>query len=136
MISEDDETYEVQQQEEKHAAGKDAQDSEYSSEYSSEGEVYFNKDKRRKTYVYDQQLQWPLKDWQAVPPGLAGMSEDEIQAHTASRTTAPSQRRPQREDMSDLDMFVKRGAWKRRGIVFEPTTDIDFEQERHFELPE
>jgi hypothetical protein len=140
IISEDDEIYaEVPRQEDRQYLRPPqtaSNDSRSSSEYSSEGEVYFNQDKRRRTYVYDQQVQWPLKDWQPVPPGLASMSEDEITAHAATRTNATSQRRPPREDMSDLDMFVKRGAWKRRGIVFEPTSDIDYEQTQHFELPE
>ncbi|KAH8661931.1 hypothetical protein BX600DRAFT_465133 [Xylariales sp. PMI_506] len=111
---------------------------EYGSEQSpSSGNFYFNQDSRRRTYVYDQHLQWPLKDWQTVPPGLADMSEAEVYRHTKPRTlSTPSHRRPPREVTSDLDMFVKVGAWKRRGIVFELDSDSELDQVQHFELPE
>lgn len=131
MISEyDEDTHDKVEHEDNHS---EIQDSGYSSEES----VYYNQDKRRRTYVYDQQLQWPLKDWQTVPPGLANMSEDDFNSHMAPCTTSnsSSQRRPSKEAMSESDMFVKRGDWKRRGIVFGLSSDAEDEQSQHFELP-
>jgi hypothetical protein len=96
---------------------------------------YYNKDCRRRTSVYDNAIQWPLKDWQAVPPAeLADLSNAQTMTPT---TPAPAdQRRPPKEGMSAMDMFVKRGDWKRRGIVFELDSDAEDEQEQHFELPD
>ncbi|KAI0125277.1 hypothetical protein BJ170DRAFT_498040 [Xylariales sp. AK1849] len=106
----------------------------------SEGSYYFNQDARRRTYVYDQQIQWPLKDWQAVPPGLADVDNVEgVKRQTTSRTVSStsisSHRRPPKEAMNELDMFVKRGEWKRRGIVFGLGSDEEEDQMQHFELP-
>lgn len=101
------------------------------------GEFYYNQDCRRKTYVYDQAVQWPLKDWQAVPPGLANVDEQEIAAQTTTRKLPNDQRRPPKDsNMSEMEMFVKRGEWKRKGIVFGLGSDYEEEQEEHFELPE
>ncbi|KAK8851605.1 hypothetical protein PGQ11_014084 [Apiospora arundinis] len=98
---------------------------------------YYNQDCRRKTYVYDQAVQWPLKDWQAVPPGLANMAEHEFDAQTTPRKLPTDQRRPPKDsNLSEMDMFVKRGEWKRKGIVFGLGSDYEDEQEEHFELPE
>ncbi|KAI1844996.1 hypothetical protein JX265_008419 [Neoarthrinium moseri] len=101
---------------------------------TSTGSPYINHDRRRNTYVYDQHLQWPLKDWQAVPPGLADMNEDEIRAYTAPRSmstsSATSQRRPRKEGSAALS----RGEWKRRGIVFQLDSEGEDEQTRHFEV--
>ena len=100
-----------------------------------EGQFYYNKDNRRRTYVYDDAVQWPLKDWQAVPPAeLADLSS--AQPETPTTPAPASHRRPPKEGMSAMDMFVKRGDWKRRGIVFELDSDAEDEQEQHFELPD
>lgn len=101
------------------------------------GDFYYNQDCRRKTYVYDQAVQWPLKDWQAVPPGLAKMDEQEFAAQTTPRRLPNDQRRPPKDsNMSEMEMFVKRGEWKRKGIVFGLGSDYEDDQEEHFELPE
>ncbi|KAK8072293.1 hypothetical protein PG996_005641 [Apiospora saccharicola] len=81
-------------------------------------------------------VQWPLKDWQAVPPGLAKMDEQEFAAQTTPRRLPNDQRRPPKDNnMSEMEMFVKRGEWKRKGIVFGLGSDYEDEQEQHFELP-
>ncbi|KAK8008759.1 hypothetical protein PG991_011310 [Apiospora marii] len=112
-------------------------DDESKAHIEGSGEFYYNQDCRRKTYVYDQAMQWPLKDWQAVPPGLAQMDEQELAAQTTPRRLPNDQRRPPKDsNMSEMEMFVKRGEWKRKGIVFGLGSDHEDEQEEHFELPE
>jgi hypothetical protein len=91
-------------------------------------QFYYNKDSRRRTYVYDNEVQWPLKDWQSVPSN--------VQTETPTTPAPADHRRPPKEGMSAMDMFVKRGDWKRRGIVFELDSDAEDEQEQHFELPD
>ncbi|KAI1105986.1 hypothetical protein F4804DRAFT_302569 [Jackrogersella minutella] len=86
-------------------------------------------------YVYDQGTQWPLKDWQAIPPGLA-----ELDSSPSSSSESPTQltnhRRRPTDWMNDRDAMLKRGEWKRRGIVFHLHEGAEHEQEQHFELPE
>ncbi|KAI0534380.1 hypothetical protein GGR58DRAFT_61390 [Xylaria digitata] len=95
---------------------------------------YFEGSKAR-PYQYDQDSQWPLKDWQTIPPGLSEPS-------SSNSSTAPSPTRldaPRRRDadwMNDADAFVKRGAWKRQGIIFHLDERDENWQEQHFELPE
>jgi hypothetical protein len=96
-------------------------------------------------YMYDQTTQWPLKDWQTVPPGLVFPSLDYSSTSEEDIVTTPLRPRPAnhqrgvnprpvaRADGSDHD--VKRGAWKRRGIVFHLDSDAEEEQEQHYELP-
>ncbi|KAI8627885.1 hypothetical protein F5Y19DRAFT_157733 [Xylariaceae sp. FL1651] len=86
-------------------------------------------------YIYDQNSQWPLKDWQTILPGLSGAdSSSSSTASTPTRPTAP--RRRNTDWMDDSDVFVKRGAWKRQGIVFHLDEKDEDLQEQHFELPE
>lgn len=115
-----------------HESGSDLDDLESPLDY------YFNQDRRRRTYVYEQEQQWPLKDWQTIPPGLAKLDDQSHRRCTVPRTTSSSsttsQRRPPQILMSPLDEFVKRGEWKRRGIVFGLDNDGEDEQTRHFEV--
>ncbi|KAH8156901.1 hypothetical protein CIB48_g11347 [Xylaria polymorpha] len=95
---------------------------------------YFEAPKAR-AYRYDQDSQWPLKDWQAIPPGL--LEPDSPTSSTASSPTRPDVPRRRNADwMNDTDVFVKRGAWKRQGIVFHLEEKDQELQEPHFELPE
>ncbi|KAI5867449.1 hypothetical protein GGS23DRAFT_592762 [Durotheca rogersii] len=88
-------------------------------------------------YVYDESANWPLKDWQTVPPGLAELespvSLSSSPPESPSRLTHP-RRRPT-EWMNDRDVYLKRGDWKRRGIVFHLDSEEEEEQEHNFELP-
>ncbi|KAK7751112.1 hypothetical protein SLS62_006941 [Diatrype stigma] len=106
---------------------------------------FFHRDNRRRiTYVYDQATQWPLKDWQTIPPGLADIDDLSSEPTTpltprppSSRTRPDDQKRP--VDWMTRDpgsFFVKRGEWKRRGIVFHLDDDAEEEQERHFPIEE
>lgn len=114
-----------------------------SPEYSPvKGEnCFFRRDNdRRVTYVYDQAAQWPLKDWQTIPPGLADI-EDVSEPATPLTPLTPRpasrhyelQRRPAGW-MDDPCFYVKRGDWKRRGIVFHLDASAEEEQEQHFEI--
>ncbi|RYP77527.1 hypothetical protein DL771_001100 [Monosporascus sp. 5C6A] len=99
---------------------------------------YFHCDgSRPMTYVYDQTAQWPLKDWQTIPPGLADMDDGESSS-TPTTPLAPPPRPPNQRRhtnwMDDPGSCVKRGDWKRRGIVFHLDPSAEEEQERHFEL--
>jgi hypothetical protein len=86
-------------------------------------------------YQYNQEAQWPLKDWQTIPPGLSEPSSADSSA--ASSPTQPNIPRRRNADwMDDANVFVKRGAWKRQGIVFHLDQDDEAWQEQHFELPE
>ncbi|KAI1772711.1 hypothetical protein F4818DRAFT_137473 [Hypoxylon cercidicola] len=96
---------------------------------------YFARPTENKPYVYDQTVQWPLKDWQAIPPGLAELNSSATSSPTESPTRPSNQRRPTNW-MNDRDALLKRGDWKRRGIVFHLATDEEEQQEQHFELPE
>ena len=114
---------------------------EHSDNISAQGpsddqeQSYHNKDSRRRTYVYDNAIQWPLKDWQSVPPAELS-DQSNVQTETLTTPALADHRRPPKEGMSAMDMFVKRGDWKRRGIVFELDSDAEDEQEQHFELPD
>ncbi|KAH6648758.1 hypothetical protein BKA67DRAFT_661708 [Truncatella angustata] len=123
----EDELHQEQQQ-----SGSDYDDPDSALDY------YFNQDSRRRTYIYDQQSQWPLKDWQTVLPNPADPKEQDLKRHTLPRTNTSSsnssQRRPQRDFETPLESFVKRGEWKRRGIVFGLDSDAEDEQTRHFEV--
>ncbi|KAI0402427.1 hypothetical protein F4802DRAFT_575703 [Xylaria palmicola] len=95
---------------------------------------YFEGPKTR-PYQYNQESQWPLKDWQTIPPGLSEPnSSDSSAASSPTRLDVP--RRRNASWMDDTDVFVKRGAWKRQGIVFQPDEDDEEFLEQHFELPE
>ncbi|KAI1460110.1 hypothetical protein F4805DRAFT_15904 [Annulohypoxylon moriforme] len=106
-----------------------------SAEYSpiKSRNCYLRRPSEARPYVYDQSGQWPLKDWQAIPPGLAELDS------SASSAVPPSQpinhRRPTNW-MNESDAMLKRGDWKRRGIVFHLDEENLREQEQHFELPE
>ncbi|KAI4870293.1 hypothetical protein F4820DRAFT_443412 [Hypoxylon rubiginosum] len=89
-----------------------------------------------KPYVYDQGVQWPLKDWQAIPPGLATLGSSAASSPASSPTRPADHRRRPTDWMNDGDALLKRGDWKRRGIVFHLGNDEEELQERHFELPE
>ncbi|RYP19414.1 hypothetical protein DL765_003387 [Monosporascus sp. GIB2] len=111
-----------------------------SPEYSPiKGEnCYFHCDgNRRMAYIYDQTAQWPLKDWQTIPPGLADMDDGDSSSTPTTPLAPPprpsNQRRPTNW-MDDPSFCVKRGDWKRRGIVFHLDPSAEEEQERHFEL--
>ncbi|RYO88391.1 hypothetical protein DL762_003777 [Monosporascus cannonballus] len=111
-----------------------------SPEYSPiKGEnSYFHCDRnRRMAYVYDQTAQWPLKDWQTIPPGLTEMGDGDSSSTPTMPLALPprpsNQRRPTNW-MDDPGFCVKRGDWKRRGIVFHLDPSAEEEQERHFEL--
>ncbi|KAJ2996723.1 hypothetical protein NUW58_g885 [Xylaria curta] len=87
-------------------------------------------------YQYDQDSQWPLKDWQTIPPGLS-----EVEPSSPSTVSSPTRSdAPQRRNTdwmdNDIDAFVRRGAWKRRGIVFHLDNPEEEWREQHFELPE
>ncbi|OTA56854.1 hypothetical protein K449DRAFT_437700 [Hypoxylon sp. EC38] len=96
---------------------------------------HFSRPSGGRPYVYNQSLQWPLKDWQTIPPGLA-----ELDSTTSSPAESPTRpttiRRRPTDWMNDRDAVLKRGDWKRRGIVFQLDSDEEQEQEQHFELPE
>jgi hypothetical protein len=89
-----------------------------------------------KPYVFDRaSKQWPLKDWEPLPPGLSEASSSN--ASTVSSPTRPTASGRRNTDwMDDRDVFVKRGSWKRQGIVFHLDEDDQDLQEQHFELPE
>lgn len=99
---------------------------------------------RRISYFYDRAAQWPLKDWQTVPPGLADvdeLGEPITVTPLAPRPVHPERRRrptggesPGSESEDPAAFFVRRGDWKRRGIVFHLGSDAEEEQERHFEI--
>lgn len=90
---------------------------------------------RRITYIYDQGAQWPLKDWQTIPPGFAGVQEPSDFTTALRPTPANHMRRPT-ECRNESERFVKRGSWKRRGIIFHSDSSSDDESVEHFELPE
>ncbi|KAI0857811.1 hypothetical protein F4860DRAFT_517500 [Xylaria cubensis] len=95
---------------------------------------YFEGPKTR-PYQYDQDSQWPLKDWQTIPPGFS--EPDSPSSSTASSPTRLDTPRRRNVDwMNDRDVFVKRGTWKRQGIVFHLEDKYEEWQEQHFELPE
>ncbi|KAI2782120.1 hypothetical protein F4815DRAFT_443577 [Daldinia loculata] len=109
------------------------------AEYSplKDRNCFFMRPTGGRPYVYDQSVQWPLKDWQAIPPGLAELDSSSPASSQASSPTQPSNnRRRPREWMNERDALFKRGDWKRRGIVFHLDPDDEEEQEQHFELPE
>lgn len=130
VIQEDDS--EEQHDEEQQPSGSDCDDTDSPLEY------YFTQDRRRRTYVYEQEQQWPLKDWQTIPPGLVNMSNEQHKRRTVPRTTSSSStaspRRQPQDFISPMDEFVKRGDWKRRGIVFGLDDAAAEEQTRHFEV--
>ncbi|ETS84312.1 hypothetical protein PFICI_02337 [Pestalotiopsis fici W106-1] len=102
-------------------------------------DYYFNSDDRRRSYIYDQQSQWPLKDWQTVPSAMDNSSDEEdvtrrAMPRTTSSSSTVSQRRPQKQFTGPLDEFVKRGEWKRRGIVFGMDAEAVEDESQHFEV--
>ncbi|KAI1147799.1 hypothetical protein F4825DRAFT_128787 [Nemania diffusa] len=106
------------------------------AEYSPvKGKNCYFEGSRTRAYQYDQESQWPLKDWQAIPPGLSNYSSPS--SSVASSPTQPDMPRRRNADwMDDTNVFVKRGAWKRQGIVFHLDEKDETWQEQHFELPE
>ncbi|KAI8957812.1 hypothetical protein F5Y11DRAFT_65571 [Daldinia sp. FL1419] len=105
------------------------------AEYSplKDRNCFFARPTGGRPYVYDQSVQWPLKDWQTIPPGLAGLDSSSADSSPTQHT---SQRRRPTEWMNERDALFKRGDWKRRGIVFHLDSDEEQEQEQHFELPD
>ncbi|KAI1496611.1 hypothetical protein F5X99DRAFT_62478 [Biscogniauxia marginata] len=89
-----------------------------------------------RSYLYDQNAQWPLKDWQAVPPGLAELDASSAANPQGLSPPPLTHQRRNTDWMHDSDVFVKRGAWKRRGIVFHLDSEDEEQQEQHFELPD
>ena len=91
---------------------------------------------RRMTYVYDQNTQWPLKDWQTIPPGLATASAslEESEFTTPLRPRPANHQRRPPVPANEHDTFVKRGSWKRRGIIFNADASSDEENSMHFDL--
>ncbi|GAP93320.1 hypothetical protein SAMD00023353_11200210 [Rosellinia necatrix] len=87
-------------------------------------------------YQYDQDSQWPLKDWQTIPPGLSEPSSSNSSSLASSPTQPDVPRRRNADWMDDTDVFIKRGAWKRQGIVFHLSEQDEQFQHQHFELPE
>ncbi|KAI1379981.1 hypothetical protein F4677DRAFT_300858 [Hypoxylon crocopeplum] len=106
-----------------------------SAEYSPV-KGHFSRPSLGKPYVYDQSIQWPLKDWQAIPPGLAELDSSANSSPAGSPTRPTNHRRRPTEWMNERDAMLKRGEWKRRGIVFHLDSENEEEQEQHFELPE
>ncbi|KAI0883855.1 uncharacterized protein GGS22DRAFT_166248 [Annulohypoxylon maeteangense] len=106
-----------------------------STEYSpiKSRNCYLRRPSEARPYVYDQSGQWPLKDWQAIPPGLAELSSP---ASSAVVPPQPTNHRRPTNWMHESDAMLKRGDWKRRGIVFHLDEETNQEQEQHFELPE
>ncbi|KAI0475826.1 hypothetical protein GGR56DRAFT_437886 [Xylariaceae sp. FL0804] len=92
----------------------------------------------RASYVYDQDCQWPLKDWQAIPPSPGLVSDDGSSSASSSPASSPlsSPARMPRNTawMRTPDAFLKRGEWKRRGLVFHLDSEHQDLQEEHFEL--
>ena len=98
----------------------------------------------RISYIYDRAAQWPLKDWQTVPPGLANVDElsepitvtplapRPVHSHRRRRPTGGES--PGSESEDPAAFYVRRGDWKRRGIVFHLSDAAEEEQERHFEI--
>lgn len=132
----DDEEREVRFFNQTRYAGDHIQDlAEYSplkgNNFSFEG----SRTTRTKPYQYDQDTQWPLKDWQPIPPGLSEPSSTSSSA-VSSPTQLDTPRRRNADWMNDTDVFVKRGPWKRQGIVFHLDQGDESWQEQHFELPE
>ncbi|KAI0897244.1 hypothetical protein F4806DRAFT_494918 [Annulohypoxylon nitens] len=107
-----------------------------SAEYSpiKSRNCYLRRPSTARPYAYDQGAQWPLKDWQVIPPGLAEL--DSAASSAMSSPTSPTSQRRPTNWMNDSDAMLKRGDWKRRGIVFHLDEDNVREQEQHFELPE
>jgi hypothetical protein len=112
------------------------EDSSPEASPSKDGDSYLGRSRRR-TYVYDQTIQWPLKDWQTIPPGLADMQvhEADVAVRSAPKVPPTNHLRTPREETA-IDMLVKRGDWKRRGIVFKLDEKQEDEQMQRFELPE
>ncbi|XXH03126.1 Cytochrome oxidase assembly [Hypoxylon texense] len=119
----------------RHHAEEHIQDS---AEYSpiKGHNCYFVRPMGGKPYVYDQGVQWPLKDWQAIPPGLAELDSSAASSPAESPTRPMNHRRRPTNWMNDRDALLKRGDWKRRGIVFHLDNEDEEQQEQHFELPE
>ncbi|KAI1080544.1 hypothetical protein F5B20DRAFT_103213 [Whalleya microplaca] len=95
---------------------------------------FFARPVKGKPYVYDQNIQWPLKDWQTIPPGLAEM--DEMDSSPEQSPQSPTLQRRSTGWMNDRNALIQRGEWKRRGIVFHLGSHEEEEQEQHYELPE
>ncbi|KAI3330630.1 hypothetical protein F4824DRAFT_331946 [Ustulina deusta] len=106
------------------------------AEYSPiKGKNCYFEGSETRPYQYDQDSQWPLKDWQAIPPGLSEPSSSN--SSTVPSPTRPDVPRRRNADwMDDNDVFIKRGSWKRRGIVFHLDHKDEEWQDKHFELPE
>ncbi|KAI2472303.1 hypothetical protein F4781DRAFT_384114 [Annulohypoxylon bovei var. microspora] len=96
---------------------------------------YLRRPSEVRPYVYDQGEQWPLKDWQAIPPGLAEL-DSSATSPVGSPTQSTNHRRRPTQWMHESDAMLKRGDWKRRGIVFHLDETDERDQEQHFELPE
>lgn len=84
----------------------------------------------------DRNTQWPLKDWQTISSGLAELDSSVTSSPPQSPTSPGTHRRRPTGWMNDHDNMLKRGDWKRRGIVFHLGSNDEGDQEQHFELPE
>ncbi|KAI1436978.1 hypothetical protein GGR50DRAFT_157659 [Xylaria sp. CBS 124048] len=105
------------------------------AEYSPvKGENCYFDGARTRPYLHERDSEWPLKNWQGISADISPPSSAPSSASTSPRQPVPPTRR-NADWMDDRDVFIKRGAWKRQGIVFGlRETDEDF-QEQHFELP-
>jgi hypothetical protein len=65
------------------------------------------------------------------------MTMSDVEAYIARRDTSPTEhhRRPSKAE-TDFEVFVKRGSWKRRGVVFHLDLNEEAQQELLFEMPE
>ncbi|KAI1825009.1 hypothetical protein F4861DRAFT_538462 [Xylaria intraflava] len=98
------------------------------------GENCYFEGAKTRPYLHARDSEWPLKNWQIIspdltPPSSAGASE----ASSPRQPTAP--RRRNADWMDDKNVFIKRGAWKRQGIVFGLHEEDEEWQEQHFDLP-
>ncbi|KAI2632822.1 hypothetical protein GGS21DRAFT_143913 [Xylaria nigripes] len=81
-----------------------------------------------RTRHYAEEEEWPLKNNWSGTSSLASSA-------TASPTEAAIPKRRNADWANDRDVFIKRGAWKRQGIVFGLQEKDEEWQEQHFELP-
>lgn len=92
-----------------------------------EGRYYFKQDTRRERAVYNSAIRsWPLQDWQPI-----ALEDMRMGQNLTPQSQAGDQRRPPTEE-SEADMFIRRGDWKRRGVIFHPDVDDQEEEEPLF----
>lgn len=117
-------------------AQHEAQSHQQHASMASRDSDFYNREVR--PYAYEQDAQWPLKDWQAAPPALTNATEDDAHHNQPSSddslSSSPNQNRPARDE-SPADSYVRRGDWKRRGIIFGLDQANTMEQMRQYENP-